>query len=140
VGRGQYKGLGSDQEIGHASHNLTPLPYILHTTKHFTLLCVGVKLIPHHFSSPARAYMANCHQVFPGNTAFGRFLAASSPGPTASSTPAVVYSQACTAEQLALARTSLRLNPRDRVNFSQDTLSGLMPSETVTLTLLCQVV
>jgi len=45
--------------------------------------------------------MANPHQLLPGNTAFGRLSAASSPLPTHSSTPAVDYPQAFTAEQLA---------------------------------------
>jgi len=78
--------------------------------------------------------MANPHQLPPGNCAFGRLSAASSALPTRSSTPAVDYPQSFTAEQLAPGRFSLRLNPRDFPNFSQDTLSGLIPSATATLT------
>ena len=84
--------------------------------------------------------MANPHQLPPGNTTFGRLSAASSPLPTRSSRPAVDYPQTFTAEQLAAARSSLLLNPQDFPDFSQDTLSGLMPSHTVTLTLLSQLV
>jgi len=84
--------------------------------------------------------MANPHQLPPGNTVFGRLSAAFSPLPTRSSTPAVDYPQAFTAEQLDSARTSLRLNPRDFPDFSQDTLLGLIPSETANLTLLSQLV
>jgi len=82
--------------------------------------------------------MVNTHQLPPGNTAFGRLSATSSPLPTRSSTPAVDYPQAFTPEQLDLARSSLCFNPRDLPEFSQDTMSGLMLSETLTLTLLSQ--
>jgi len=82
--------------------------------------------------------MANPHQLPPGNTAFGRLSAASSPLPKRSSTPAIDYPPAFTAEQLESSRTSLRLNPMDFPDFSQDPLSGLIPPETVTLTLLSQ--
>jgi len=75
--------------------------------------------------------MANPHQLPPGNTAFGRLSAASSPLPTCSSMPAVDYPQAFTAEQLASARSSLRLKPGEFPDFSQDTLSGLIPSDSV---------
>jgi len=44
------------------------------------------------------------------------------------------------AKQIATARSSLRLNPRDFPAFSQNTLSGLIPSKTATLTLLSQLV
>jgi len=84
--------------------------------------------------------MANPHQLPTANTAFGRLSGASSPLPTRSSTPAIDYPQAFTAEQLEAARTSLRLNPRDFPDFSQDTLSGQVPSETATLTLLSQLI
>jgi len=86
------------------------------------------------------ALLANPHRLPPGNTAFGRLSAASSPLPTRSSTPALDYPQAFTAEQLTAARSSLHLNPRDFPHLSQDTLSGLIPSETGTLTLLSQLV
>jgi len=84
--------------------------------------------------------MANPHQLPSGNTAFGRLSAASSRLQTCLSTPAVDYPQAFRAEQLAFARSSLRLNPWDFPDFSQDTLSGLIPLETATLTLLSQLV
>jgi len=67
-------------------------------------------------------------------------VASNLPLPTRSSTPAVDYPQAFTVEQLASARSSLRLNPRDFPDFSQDTLSGLIPSETATLILLSQII
>jgi len=92
------------------------------------------------FPTPRQCLMANPHQLPPSNTAFGRLSAASSPLPTRSSTPAVDYPEAFTAEQLASARASLRLNPRDFPDFSLDTLSGLIPSETATLTLLSHLV
>jgi len=57
-----------------------------------------------------------------------------------SSRPAVDYPQPFTAEQLAAARSSLLLNPPDFPDFSHDTLSRLIPSHTVTLTLLSQLV
>ena len=84
--------------------------------------------------------MVNPHQRPPRNTTLGRLLAASSPLSTGSSTPAVDCPQAFVAEQLAIARSSLRLNPQDFPDFSQDTLSGLIPSETATLTPLSQLV
>jgi len=84
--------------------------------------------------------MANHHQLPSGNTAFGRLSAASSPLQTYSSTPAVDYPQSFMGEQRGATRASLRLNPRDLPDFSQDTLSGLIPSETATLTLLPQLV
>jgi len=84
--------------------------------------------------------MADPHQLPPGNSAFGRLSANPSPMQTRSTTPAVDSPQAFTAEQLALAHFSLRLNPRDLLDFSQDTLSGLIPSETAFLTLLSQLV
>jgi len=82
--------------------------------------------------------MVNPHQLPPSNTTFGRLLAASSPLSTGSSTPAVDCPQAFMAEQLAIARSCLRLNPQDFPDFYQDTLSGLIPSETATLTPLSQ--
>jgi len=84
--------------------------------------------------------MANPHQLPPGNTVFGRLWAAASPLQTRSSTPVVDYPQSFMAEPLAAARSSLGLNPRDFPDFTQDTLSGLIPSETATLTLLSQLV
>jgi len=80
--------------------------------------------------------MANPHLLPPGNTTFGRLSAAASTLQTRSSMPVVHYPQSFTAEQLAAARSSRRLNAQDFPNFPQDTLSGLIPSETATLTLL----
>jgi len=82
--------------------------------------------------------MANPHQLPPGNTAFGSLSAASSSLPTRSSTPAVDYPHAFMAEQMALTRTALRLNPCVLPNFYWDTLSRRNLSETTTLTLLSQ--
>jgi len=114
-----------------------PLHFTYNLT--FTPLCVQIKPLS-DFVAPRPCLMANPHQPPPGNTAFGSLWPATSPLPTLSSTPAVDYPQAFTAEQLASARSSLRLNPRDFPDFSQDTLSGLIPSETATLTLLSQII
>jgi len=57
---------------------------------------------------------------------------------TPKSTPAVDYPQALTAEPLALACSFLCRTPRDLPNFFQDTLSGLIPSATRSLTCLSQ--
>jgi len=82
--------------------------------------------------------MASPHQLPPGNTPYGRLSAASSPLQTRSGTPAIDFPQTFTAEQLTIARSSVRLNPRDFPDFSQETLSGLIPSETVPLPLLSE--
>jgi len=84
--------------------------------------------------------MADPHHIRPGNPAFGRMSTTASPLQSRSTTPAVDYPQVFTAEQLAATRSYIRLNPRDFPDFSQDTLSGLIPSETATLTLLSQLV
>ena len=114
------------------------LPLHLTYSQHFTLHCVWDKPTAHFIQYHFPAYMANPHQLPPGNTALGGLSAASSPLPMRSSTQAVDYPQAFTAEQLAFARSSLHLNPQDFPDFSQDTLSGLIPSETATLTFLSQ--
>ena len=57
-----------------------------------------------------------------------------------SATPSVDYPQTCMADPLALARASLRINSYDLPDFLQDTLSGLILSETATITLLSQLV
>ena len=82
--------------------------------------------------------LVHCSYLFVGS--LHRLLAFISPNPTRSSTPGVNYPQIFTAEQLAGARTSLCLNPRDFPDLSPDTLSCLIPSETATLTLLSQLV
>jgi len=123
----------------HASRKLPPSPYISHTISTLPRLASGLNHSP-TFSAPRLCLMANPHQLPPGNTAFGKLSAASSPLPMSLATQAVDYPHAFTAEQLASARASLRLNPRDFPDFSQDTLSGLIPSQTATLTLLSQLV
>jgi len=128
----------SDEEIGHAFCKVPPLLYISHTLNTLPGFESGPNPWP---TSPSLlALMANPHQLPPGNTAFSKVSAASSPLPTGSSTPALDYPQAITAEQLSTARSSLRLNPRDFPDFSQDTLSGLISSQTATLTILSQLV
>jgi len=115
-------------------------PLHLTYSQHFSLHCVWDKPIVHFFQYHFPAYMANPHQLPPGNTALGGLSAASSPLPMRLSTQAIDYPQAFTAEQLAFARSSLHLNPQDFPHFSHDILSGLIPSETATLTLLSQLV
>ena len=119
--------------------NFLPPAYISHTNSTLPRFASGSNPSP-TFPKPRPCLMANPHQLPRGNSAFGRLSAASSPLPTRSSTPAIDYPQAFMAETLESARTSLRLNPRDFPDFSQDTLSGLIPSETASLTLLSQLV
>jgi len=127
----------NDKEINnHASHKLLPPPYISHTISTLPHFVSGSNPLP---TSPGLlALMANPHQLPPGNTSFASLAAASSSLLTRSSTLAVHYPQAFTADQLDIARSSLALNPRDIPDFSQDTLSGLITSQTATLTLLSQ--
>ena len=134
-----YKALGCDQGIRHASLKDLPPPYLLHTISTLPRFASGSNPSP-TFPSPHPRLMANPHQLPPGNIAFGRLSAASFPLPTRASTPAVDYPQAFTAEQLESARISLLLNTRNLPDFSQDTLSGLIPSDTATLTLHSQLV
>jgi len=84
--------------------------------------------------------MVDPHQIPPGNTAFGRMSALNSPHQCRSGTPSIDYPLAFIAEQLAHAREALRLNPRDLRNFSPETLSGTIPSESMSITLLAQLV
>ena len=111
----------------------------LHFSYKLNLTPLSVRINPlAHLSAPRPCLMAKPHQLPPGFTAFGKLSAASSPLPKHSSTPGVDYPLAFTAEWLTSARSSLRLNPQHLSDFSQDTFSGLIPSQTATLTLLSQ--
>ena len=84
--------------------------------------------------------MADPHQIPPGNPAFGRMSALNSPAPLRSGTPLTYYPLALIADQLAQARSTLRLNPRDLPDFSAETLATTIPAESTTVTLLSQLV
>ena len=55
--------------------------------------------------------MADLQQIPLGNTAFGRISALNSPALSRSGTPLTDYPLAFMADQLALARSALHLNP-----------------------------
>ena len=84
--------------------------------------------------------MADPHQIPPGNPALGRMSALNSPAPSRSGTPLNDYPLAFMAEQLAQARSALRLNPRDQPDFIAETLANTIPAESTTVTLLSQLV
>jgi len=138
-GRCLYRALGSNQEIGHGSRNLPPALYIAHTNSTLPRFASASNPWP-TFPKPRACLMASPHHLRPANSAVGRLSGASSSMPTQTSTPAIDYPQAFTAEQPESARTCLRVNPCDFPDFSQDTLSGLILSETSSLTILSQLV
>ena len=80
--------------------------------------------------------MADPHQIPLGNPAFGRMSALNSPAPSRSGTPLTDYPLAFMAEQLAQARSALRLNPRDLPDFSAETLANTIPAESTPVALL----
>jgi len=127
-----------DQGIGHASRKLPPPPYISHTRKTFPRFASRSNPTP---TSPRLlALMADPHQIPPGNRAFGRMSSLSSPAPSRSGTPLTDYPLAFMAEQLAQARSTLRLYLRDLVDFNTEMLANTIPAESTTVTLLSHLV
>jgi len=123
---------------GHASGKLPPPPYISHTSSTLPRFASGTNPSP---TSPLSfALMADPHQIPPGNPAFGRMSALNSLAPSRSGTPLTDYPLAFMAEQLAQARSALRLNPQDLPDFSAETLANTIPAESTTVALLFQLV
>ena len=130
------RGVRVTTSWGHASRKLPPPPYISHTIS--TLPRIASRSNPSPTFPRLFALMADPHQPPPGNTAFGRLSALNSPNPSRSGTPSIDYPLAFMAELLTQARDALRLNPRVLPDFSPETLSGTIPSESTTITLLAQ--
>ena len=92
------------------------------------------------FPRSSLALMANPHQLPPGNTTSGRLSALPSPLPWRSGTPSIDQVIHFMARQLALARSALPLSTQDLPDFSPDTVSNTIPSESTMITLLSQLV
>jgi len=84
--------------------------------------------------------MADPHQIPLGNPALGRMSALNSPAPSRSGTTLSDYALAFMAEELAQARSALRLNPQDLPDSSAETLANTIPAESTTVGLLLQLV
>jgi len=84
--------------------------------------------------------MADPLQLPPGHVACGSLTALNSTLLSRSRPPSLDYPVAFMAEQLALARSTLRLCFQELPDFSSDTLSGTIRSESTTITLLTQLV
>jgi len=116
-----------DQEIGHASRKLPPPPYMSHTHSTLPRFASGTSPLP---TSPSSfALIADSYQIPPGN-----------PAPSRSATPVTDYPLAFMAEQLAQARSALRLNPLDLPAFRAETLANTIPAESTTVALQSQLV
>ena len=98
---------------------------------------IQIKGLP-HFASGSNplptsphllALMADPHHIPPGNPAFRRMSALSSPLPSRSGTPSSDQPLVFMAQQLARARNALGLTAQDHRNFNRETLSGtLLPN------------
>jgi len=133
-----YKGQAHYKGWTHASRKLPPPPYISLTISTLPGFASGSNPSP---TSPCSlAFMADPHQIPLGNPAFGRMSALNSPAPSRSGTPLTDYPLAFMAEQLAQARSTLCLNPRDLLDFSAETLANTIPAESTTVTVLSQLV
>jgi len=84
--------------------------------------------------------MADPLQIPTGNPAFGRMSALNSPTPSRSGTSLTDYPTAFMAEQLAQARSALRLSPSDLADFSAQTLTNTISAESTTIVLLSRLV
>jgi len=84
--------------------------------------------------------MVDSHQIPPGHPAFGRMSALNSPAPSRSGTPLTDYALAFIVEELAKARSALRLNTRDLPDFSVQMVANTIPAEYPTVTLLSQLI
>jgi len=74
--------------------------------------------------------MANPHHIpLVGNPAFGRMSALNSPLPSWSGTLSIDQPLVFMAEELAKARTTLRLTPEDLPDFDAETLSSTLLPE-----------
>ena len=118
--------------------NFLPPPYISHTFT--TLAPFASRPNPPPTFPRSLAIMADPHQILPGKPGFGTMPALNSPAPSRSGTPLTDYPLAFMAEQLAQARSALRLNPLDLADFSAETLANTMPTESTTVSLLSQLV
>jgi len=139
VRRCLYKALGSDQEIGKLLALSLPPPTFHIQLNALPRFASGTNPSP-TFPRSSLAFMANPHQPPPGNTAFGRLSALNSPLPSRSGTPSIDQPIDFMARQLAQARSALRLSTQDLPDFSPDTLSNTIPSESTMITLLSQLV
>jgi len=138
VGRCLYKAFGSDQEIGHASRKLVPPPYISHTNSTLPRFESGSN--PSPTFPRLLAAMANPHNLPPGNEAFGRLSALTSPLPSRSGTPSTDHPIQFMMRQLAQARSALRHSNQDFPDLSPDADAGTLPIESITIVLLSQLV
>jgi len=84
--------------------------------------------------------MANPHNLPPGNAAFGRLSALHSPLPSRSGTPSTDHPMEFMMRQLTQARSVLRLSKRDFPDLNPDGQAGTLPSESITIVLLSQLV
>jgi len=113
-----------------------PTPYISHT---FNILPrLASRPNPTPTSHSLLALMANPYDIPPGNPAFGRMSALNSPLPSQSGTPTIEQPLVFMPEQLAHARSALRLTPQDLPDIDRELLSGTLLPESTTITLLSQ--
>jgi len=95
---------------------------------------------PSNTSPLSLAFMANPHNLPPGNTAFGRLSAFNSPLPSRSGTPSTNHPIEFIMRQLAQARSALRLSNQEFPDLSPDAQAGTIPIESITIVLLSQLV
>ena len=84
--------------------------------------------------------MANPHNLPPGNEAFGRLSAFSSPLPSRSGTPMTDHPIEFMMRKRAQARSALRLSNQDFQDLSPDAQARTLPMESITIVLLSQLV
>ena len=84
--------------------------------------------------------MANPHNLPPGNTAFGRLSALTSPLPSRSGTPSTDPAIEFMMRQPSQGRNAVRLSNQDFPDLSPDAQAGTLPIESITIILLSQLV